>query len=82
LIPADMHTPLQNQSERPEPTRSTERLTEIDRRTANWPKDARTKWGFLLAAVRPRNRGQRGFICAAIGGAVMAVAAVAWKFFS
>lgn len=56
-------------------------LTEIDRRTANWPQDARTKWGFLLAAVRPRSRWKRDFLCAAIGGAVVAVAAVAWKFF-
>jgi hypothetical protein len=56
-------------------------LTEIDRRSASWPKDARTKWGFLLAAVRPKSRWQRDLICAAIGGAVVAVAAVVWKLF-
>ncbi len=54
-------------------------LTELDRRAANWPKDARTKWGFLLAAVRPKSLWQRDLICAAVGGAVVAVAAVAWK---
>jgi hypothetical protein len=56
-------------------------LTELDRRSGNWPKDARTKWGFLLAAVRPKSRWQRDLVCAAVGGAVVAVAAVAWKFF-
>lgn len=56
-------------------------LTEIDRRSANWPKTARAKWGFLLAAVRPKSRWQRDLICAAVGGAVVAAAAVAWKFF-
>lgn len=59
----------------------TKLLAELDRRSANWPKDARTKWGFLLAAVRPKSRWQRDFACAAVGGAVVAVAAVAWKFF-
>ena len=29
-------------------------LAEIDRRAAVWPKSARTQWGFLSAAVRPR----------------------------
>jgi hypothetical protein len=29
-------------------------LNDLDRRTADWPKPARTQWGFLLAAVRPR----------------------------
>lgn len=56
-------------------------LTEIDRRTANWSKDARTKWGFLLAAVRPKSRWQRDLICAGVGAGVVAVLAVVWKFF-
>lgn len=55
-------------------------LTEIDGRAKAWPTDARTKWGFLLAAVRPKSRWQRDLICAALGGAVVAAAAVAWKF--
>ena len=29
-------------------------LAEIDRRAEAWPKNARTQWGFLSAAVRPR----------------------------
>ena len=29
-------------------------LTEIDRRSAEWPKSAQAQWGFLSAAVRPR----------------------------
>ena len=29
-------------------------LNEIARRSESWPKAARTQWGFLLAAVRPR----------------------------
>ena len=29
-------------------------LAEIDRRAEAWPKSARTQWGFLSAAVRPR----------------------------
>ena len=29
-------------------------LAEIDRRAVAWPKSARTQWGFLSAAVRPR----------------------------
>ncbi len=29
-------------------------LAEIDRRAVAWPKTARTQWGFLSAAVRPR----------------------------
>jgi hypothetical protein len=29
-------------------------LAEIDRRAATWPKAAKTQWGFLSAAVRPR----------------------------
>jgi len=29
-------------------------LAEVDRRSAAWPKAARTQWGFLSAAVRPR----------------------------
>ena len=54
-------------------------LAELDKRTANWPKDARAKWGFLLAAVRPVSRWKRDAVCGLIGAAVMAVAAVAWK---
>lgn len=32
----------------------TKLLAEIDRRAVAWPKSARTQWGFLSAAVRPR----------------------------
>lgn len=35
-------------------------LNNLDRRTEGWPKAARTQWGFLLAAVRPR--GFRGLV--------------------
>ncbi|MCU0704378.1 MAG: hypothetical protein MUF18_10420 [Fimbriiglobus sp.] len=55
-------------------------LAEVDRRAADWPKNARTKWGFLLTAVRPKVRWQRDLICAAIGGAVVAALMVASKF--
>jgi len=48
-------------------------LANLDRRSAGWPKPARTQWGFLLAAVRPR--GLRGLVRDA--GLVLAGAAVA-----
>ena len=35
-------------------------LNELDRRSEGWPKAARTQWGFLRAAVRPR--GFRGLL--------------------
>ncbi|MFO0935174.1 MAG: hypothetical protein U0798_01500 [Gemmataceae bacterium] len=55
-------------------------LEEIDRRTAEWPKDARSKWGFLLEAVRPRGqRYGRDFVCMLIGAACVAVA---WAVFA
>ena len=52
-------------------------LGDLDRRTAAWPKPARTQWGFLLAAVRPR--GFRGVVRDA-GLVVLgaAVASAAW----
>ncbi|OWK47228.1 hypothetical protein [Fimbriiglobus ruber] len=52
-------------------------LGEIDRRSEAWPKAARTQWGFLLAAVRPR--GARGVLRDAaliLGGA--GAATVVW----
>lgn len=32
-------------------------LQEIDQRAESWPKSAKTQWGFLSAAVRPRGMG-------------------------
>ena len=34
-------------------------LTALDRRTAPWPATARSRWGFLVRAVRPRGVRQR-----------------------
>ena len=39
-----------------------------------------TKWGFLQAAVRPRNHWPRDLAAAGIGFAIAAVLAVVWKF--
>jgi len=50
-------------------------LDAIDARAKQWPKEAQTKWGFLLAAVRPKSRAGRDVSCALIGAAV---ATVAW----
>ncbi len=33
-------------------------LSDLDARSADWPKSARTQWGFLLAAVRPQGIGR------------------------
>ena len=49
-------------------------LDELDRRSASWPKDARTKWGFLLTAVRPSSRLVRDLLCFVLGAAVSAAA--------
>ncbi len=50
-------------------------LDEIDRRTADWPKPARSRWGFLRTAVQPAGAGRflrdAGFLLA--GAAVGAV---------
>ena len=48
-------------------------LDELDRRSKDWPKEARTKWGFLLAAVRPQNRWKRDAISGLIGAAIASV---------
>ncbi len=55
-------------------------LDEIDRRAKSWPKEAQTKWGFLLAAVRPQSRWKRDFLCGLIGVAVASAAWIALKF--
>jgi len=49
-------------------------LDELDRRAKSWPKEAQTKWGFLLAAVRPHSRWKRDAACIAIGVAIATVA--------
>ena len=54
-------------------------LAEIDRRTADWPKDAKAKWGFLLEAVRPRNRYGRDGFCFTLGLAVASVVGAVTK---
>ena len=46
----------------------------------SWSKEAQTKWGFLQAAVRPRNHWPRDLGAAGIGFAIAAVLAVVWKF--
>ena len=51
-------------------------LQEVDRRSEGWPKPARTQWGFLRAAVRPR--GFRGVLRDA--GLVLAGATAAALF--
>ena len=56
-------------------------LRELDRRSEEWPKAARTQWNFLAAAVRPR--GAMGLVRDAgliTIGAV--VASVAWAIFA
>jgi hypothetical protein len=55
-------------------------LDAVDRRSKDWPKEARTKWGFLLAAVRPKSRWQRDLTFAAVGAAVAAAVALALRF--
>jgi hypothetical protein len=55
-------------------------LNEIESKAINWPKEARGKWGFLLAAVRPKVRWQRDLVCGLIGAAVAAVLLLAVRF--
>ncbi len=55
-------------------------LDEIDARSKNWPKEARGKWGFLMAAVRPKSRVGRDIACGLIGAAVATAAWLAVKF--
>lgn len=55
-------------------------LDELDRRAKPWPREARTKWGFLLAAVRPRSRWKRDAVCGLIGAGLAAVAALVLQF--
>ncbi|MFO0849299.1 MAG: hypothetical protein U0871_12205 [Gemmataceae bacterium] len=50
-------------------------LAEIDARTSDWPKAAKTQWGFLKAAVQPRSRLLRD-VAVFVAGA--AVASVGW----
>jgi len=50
-------------------------LDELDRRAKDWPKEAKAKWGFLLAAVRPQSRWKRDAISGLIGAAI---ASAAW----
>jgi hypothetical protein len=47
-------------------------LGEIDARSKHWPKSARTQWGFLIEAVRPRGIGRllRDVLLFAAGAAV------------
>ncbi len=51
-------------------------LAEIDRRAVAWPKSARTQWGFLSAAVRPRGAAgvlrDVGLVAAGVFGASVA----------
>ncbi len=55
-------------------------LDAINTAAKAWPKEAQTKWGFLQAAVRPRNHLPRDLACAGIGFAIAAVLAVVLKF--
>lgn len=55
-------------------------LDVIDARAKSWSKEAQTKWGFLLAAVRPRSRWQRDLVCAAIGALVATIGWLVWTF--
>lgn len=52
-------------------------LNQIDSASKDWPKEARTKWGFLLAAVKPKGlmRALRDVACVLVGAAV---ASLAW----
>ena len=54
-------------------------LDELDRRTKSWPKEAQTKWGFLLAAVRPQSRWKRDAISGLVGAALASAAWLVWK---
>jgi hypothetical protein len=51
-------------------------LDDIDARTKDWPKSARTQWGFLIEAVRPKgNRAVRDLVLFAAGAIA---ASIAW----
>ncbi|MCZ2342218.1 MAG: hypothetical protein LC104_10545, partial [Bacteroidales bacterium] len=59
-------------------------LQEIDQRAESWPKSAKTQWGFLSAAVRPRGLGGvlrdvglflAGAVCASVGWGIYLVVA-------
>ncbi|HUR53236.1 MAG TPA: hypothetical protein VMZ71_03850 [Gemmataceae bacterium] len=51
-------------------------LDDIDARTKDWPKSARTQWGFLIEAVRPKgNRAVRDLVLFAAGATL---ASTAW----
>jgi hypothetical protein len=54
-------------------------LAEIDLRTADWPKAARTQWGFLKAAVQPRGRLLRDVTLFLAGAAVASAGWAAWR---
>ncbi len=56
-------------------------LDAIDARAKDWPKEAQAKWGFLLAAVRPKSRVARDLLCGTVGAAVAAAAWLVVKFF-
>jgi hypothetical protein len=56
-------------------------LDELDERSKAWPKEAQTKWGFLLAAVRPRNRAGRDLLCGLIGAGLATAVWFAVKMF-
>ena len=56
-------------------------LDELDRRAKEWPKEARTKWGFLLAAVRPKSRWKRDAACGLIGAVAASLALLAVRLF-
>lgn len=55
-------------------------LDAVDSKSKSWPKEAQTKWGFLLAAVRPRSRWQRDLTCVLIGAAAATIGWLAWTF--
>jgi hypothetical protein len=55
-------------------------LDSINAASKSWPKEAQTKWGFLQAAVRPRNQWPRDLAAAGIGFTIAALLAVVWKF--
>ena len=57
-------------------------LDQIDRRAADWPKDAKAKWSFLREAVRPRGRFGRDVACFAIGVVAMGLAWAVVRFTS
>lgn len=54
-------------------------LDAIDARTAEWPKDAKAKWGFLKEAVRPpSSRWGRDFACFLFGAVSVTLAGGVW----